>query len=32
MSRHSRASLQITENSLFLMASTGVTAALGYCF
>lgn len=30
--RHSRPTLKIMESSLFLMASTGLTACLGYCF
>ena len=32
MSRHTSAQPRITESSLFLMASTALTAALGYCF
>ena len=32
MARHSQPSLKITESSLFLMGSTGLTAGLGYCF
>lgn len=32
MPKHSRSSVRIMESSLFLMASTGLTAGLGYCF